>query len=248
MRHESIRIRHEPKRRTLTVRQISALSPKMLRIVMEGAELADFASDAFDDHVKLFVPLPGGDTIKRDYTPRAFDRVARQLTIDFAVHDAGPATNWALAARVGDKMDIGGPRMSVPVPDDFDWWILVGDEASLPAIARRLEEMPDGAPVAVLVAVSGAEEEQRLATNAALDIVWVHRPLDRADDAAAMIRALASIARRDGDGFVWIAGESSFARAIRTEFIERRGHPHSWIKARGYWKKGVAGSHDNLAD
>jgi NADPH-dependent ferric siderophore reductase len=248
MRHESIRIRHEAKRRTLTVREIKALSPKMLRIVIEGAELADFASDAFDDHLKLFLPSADGDTIKRDYTPRAFDNVARQLTIDFALHEAGPATDWAAAAQVGDKIQVGGPRMSVPIPDDFNWWILLGDEASLPAIARRLEEMPYGAVVTALVAVSGPEEEQLLATDAALDLIWVHRPLDRADDAGPMIAALSSVAPRDGDGFVWIAGESSFARAIRAEFIERRGHPPSWVKARGYWKKGAVGSHDKLDD
>ena len=71
-------------RLSLTVREIKTLSPKMMRIVAEGAELADFASDAFDDHLKLFLPSTDGNTIKRDYTPRAFDKVARQLTIDFA--------------------------------------------------------------------------------------------------------------------------------------------------------------------
>jgi NADPH-dependent ferric siderophore reductase len=247
MRHEINRIRHEAKRRTLSVRHVERLSPAMVRIVFGGEALADFASDAFDDHVKLFFPA-GEETIKRDYTPRAFDRTAERLTIDFALHDAGPATAWAAAAAVGDVIDIGGPRMSTIIPEDYDWWILVGDEASLPAIARRLEEMPAGAPVTAVIAVAGPEEELPLATAAALDLVWVHRPLDRADHADAMIAALASIARRSGDGFVWIAGESAFARAVRAEFIERRGHPHPWVKARGYWKKGAEGAHDKLDD
>ncbi|MDB5721309.1 MAG: siderophore-interacting protein [Alphaproteobacteria bacterium] len=247
MRHEIIRIRHEAKRRTLSVQQVERLSPAMIRIVFGGKELADFASAAFDDHVKLFFPN-GEEAIKRDYTPRAFDRKAERLTIDFALHEAGPATDWAAAATAGDTIDIGGPRMSTIVPEDYDWWILVGDEASLPAIARRLEEMPHGAPVTALVAVCGSEEEQCLATDAALDLVWVHRPLDRANEPDAMIAALASIEPRDGDGFVWIAGESTFARAIRAEFIERRGHPHPWIKARGYWKKGAPGAHEKLDD
>ncbi|MEA3002734.1 MAG: hypothetical protein QOH81_1522 [Sphingomonadales bacterium] len=247
MRHEINRIRHEAKRRTLSVQHVERLSPAMVRIVFGGEALADFASDAFDDHVKLFFPA-GEETIKRDYTPRAFDRKAERLTIDFALHDAGPATAWAATAAAGDVIDVGGPRMSTIIPEDYDWWILVGDEASLPAIARRLEEMPPGARVTALVAVSGPEEEQSLATAAALDLVWVHRPPDRADEADAMIAALASVERRGGDGFVWIAGESAFARAVRAEFIERRGHPHPWVKARGYWKKGAAGAHDKLDD
>jgi NADPH-dependent ferric siderophore reductase len=248
MRHEPIRIRHDIKRRTLTVRHVAHLSPRMLRIVFGGDALADFASDAFDDHVKLFFPAPDGGAIKRDYTPRGFDRLASSLTIDFALHDAGPATDWASAAKPGDQIDIGGPKMSVVIPDDFDWWIMVGDESSLPAIGRRLQEMSSSTPVTALIAVSGPAEEQALATGADLDLVWVHRAVDRADDADAVIAALRSIESRDGDGFVWVAGESSFARAVRAEFIDRRGHPKEWVRARGYWKMGAAGSHDKLND
>jgi NADPH-dependent ferric siderophore reductase len=58
----------------------------------------------------------------------------RTLTIDFAIHLAGPH-QWAAAAKVGDRLDIGGPRGSAVVPDDFDWYLLIGDEARCPPSA-----------------------------------------------------------------------------------------------------------------
>ncbi|MGL1747182.1 siderophore-interacting protein, partial [Vibrio parahaemolyticus] len=49
---------------------------------------------------------------------RRFDPVLGTLTIDFALHQAGPATAWALAAKPGDRLEIGGPRGSTILADD----------------------------------------------------------------------------------------------------------------------------------
>ena len=52
------RVRHEPRRRTLTVESSRFVSPAMLRLVVAGEDLADFRSVGFDAHVKLVVPGP----------------------------------------------------------------------------------------------------------------------------------------------------------------------------------------------
>ena len=98
--HRTQRIRREPKRRRLTVASAHWVTPKMRRIVLASPELADFASAAPDDHIKLIVPDPAspGGVVMRDYTPRAYDAAGETLTIDFAMHEAGPATAWALGA------------------------------------------------------------------------------------------------------------------------------------------------------
>lgn len=114
-RHETRRLRHELRRRTVTVSRLEHLTPRMIRAHFISPELADFFSAAPDDHVKLFFPQAGksnGKPVMRDFTPRAFDRAAGCLTIDFALHENGPATEWAASARVGDQLDIGGPRGS----------------------------------------------------------------------------------------------------------------------------------------
>jgi NADPH-dependent ferric siderophore reductase len=220
----------------------------MLRIEFEGSDLADFVSLSPDDHVKLIVPAESGEAERRDYTPRRFDPAAGTLVIDFALHDAGPATRWAIESRPGDVLEIGGPRGSAVVSPDFAWWLLIGDETALPAIGRRLEELPQGKRAISVVAVADAGEEQSFETNADHQALWVHRPLHQADEPASLLSVLEGMDLPEGDGFVWIAAEARVARAVRDYLVNGRGHPLNWTKAAGYWLKGVADADQKSID
>lgn len=233
------RVRHELKRRTLTVAAIEWITPGMLRLQLSGDDLADFVSLAPDDHIKILVPGAGEEMERRDYTPRRYDTDARTLLIDFAIHEAGPVTKWALDARIGDRLEIGGPRGSAVVSGDIENWLLIGDETALPAIGRRVEEAAANARITAIVAVADAGEHQILQTSAQLDIRWAHRSLSKATDPAALMDILRSVDLQAGT-FVWIAAEASVTRALRTYLVEERGYPLSWIKASGYWVKGKA--------
>lgn len=239
------RVRHELKRRDLTVTTVEYVTPQMLRITLTGDDLADFYSAAPDDHVKIFLPAAdGGEPERRDYTPRRFDAAARQLVLDFALHEAGPATAWALAARPGTALSVGGPRGSAVI-SGVKRWVLVGDETALPAIGRFIEEAEAGADVTSIAAVAAKEEEQQFKTKARLNALWVHRPSSSPTDASGLIAALDTVAL-DTDTFVWIAAEASVARAIRTHLVERRGHRLTWLKAAGYWALGKADAHEKI--
>jgi NADPH-dependent ferric siderophore reductase len=234
------RVRHEIKQRRLTVEKITAITPKMLRISLAGGELAGFASLGFDDHIKLFFPkepapgLPTQGTESadrppmRDYTPR-YDAVAGRLHIDFAIHDAGPATEWALQASVGDSL-------------------LIGDETALPAIGRRLEELPAGSRAVVIAEVEDAGEEQVFASKATLRVQWVHRQAVPPGSSDALSAALRAVEFPPGDGFAWAAAESNVARALRRVLIDERGMNPAWVKAAGYWKRGAIAVHEPIAD
>lgn len=247
-RHAIERVRYEPKRRLLTVATRAQLTPSMLRFTFTSPDLADFRSRAPDDHVKLFLPDPHGPgEVMRDYTPRAFDEARKILTLDFALHDAGPATAWALAAQPGDRLAIGGPRGSLVVADDFDAYLLVGDETALPAIGRRLEFFSRAnVPITTLVVVDGPEHVQTFDTKADWTPIWVFRRGAHADDATLLRRALAAWATPQGDAYVWIAAEAGVARRLRDYMLEDRGHPKAWLKASGYWVRGHAGAHEKL--
>lgn len=248
MEHSITRLRHELKRRQITVKEVIHLTPDMRRILFTGDDLADFNSPAPDDHVKLFFPTLTGDAEARDYTPRAFDNEARTLTIDFALHggaaEAGPATRWAMHAKPGDMLQIGGPRGSTVISPTFAWWLLIGDETALPAIARRLETCPAGTRVKAIISVTGPTEEQPLKTGAACEIIWLHRPAAQADDPAPLLAHLHATELPAGDGFLWIAAEAMVARAARDYLVNTRGHKLAWTKSSGYWLKGVADAHD----
>jgi NADPH-dependent ferric siderophore reductase len=243
-RHQINRVRRDTRRRLLTVTAVERLTPRMQRIHFASPELADFTSDGPDDHIKLFLPDASGETCMRDYTPRSFDTAAGTLVIDFALHEAGPATAWAMTAGVGDTMEIGGPRGSVVVDDDFDWYLLIGDETALPAIGRRVEELRPGVPVTTVVVIDGDVERQMFEARASWTPVWIERGPDAADDGALFIAALADLELPPGDGYVWIAAEALAARAVRGYITETRGHPAAWIRSSGYWVRGTPGAHE----
>jgi NADPH-dependent ferric siderophore reductase len=239
------RLRHELRRRELTVTQVERLTPHMLRVTLASPDLADFVSAAPDDHIKLFLETGGGEPEKRDYTPRRFDAAKGELTLDFAVHEAGPATEWALQAVPGSRLSIGGPRGSQRISGPIAEWLLIGDETALPAIGRRIEEMAAGSKVTALIAVPSAADEQVFETAAALSCHWLHRPVAAAAEAAPFLKVLETMTLSPAT-FVWIAAEASVARAIRAYLVDRRGHPLPWLKAAGYWLQGQADAHEKI--
>ena len=234
----------------LTVSSTELLTPDMLRFGFTSPDLHDFVSASHDDHVKLFFPddkaADGGPTCMRDFTPRRFDKSSGTVFIDFALHKAGPAMRWAASARVGDTLQIGGPKGSTVVPDDFDWYMLIGDETALPAIGRRVEELRTDVPVATFV-VTAAGEAHHFDTKALWTPHWIARDTSP-DDSSLLRAALADYAWPNGEGFVWIAAEASVARNIRTYIVDERGHPRQWTKAAGYWKRGHADAHEKIED
>lgn len=240
------RVRHDVRRRHCTVEQIQRLSPGMLRVVFRSSDLADFPSQSPDDHVKLMIPGPDGAVIMRDYTPRAFDRDAGTLVIDFAIHEAGPATAWAVAAKVGDELVIGGPRGSSILPEAVDWLVLVGDETALPAIGRRIEEAPDGQEIRSLVILESQADVQAFETRARWTSTWLDRESDLGDDAEALIAKLPQVLPASGEGFIWIAAEAQVAKALRVHLINVVGVDARRIKAAGYWVRGAEGVHEPI--
>ena len=262
------RVRHETKMRLLQVREVSRLTPKMVRIVVGGEALAGFVSAAHDDHVKLFFPQPGQDKpvlptptpngpvypegaprpAARDYTPRRYDAAANTLTLDFVLHGEGPAATWAAQAQPGQFLGVGGPRGSFIVPDDFDWYLLAGDETAVPAIGRRLEELPAGTRVIVVVEVADAAEEQKLDTRARLKTHWLHRTGAAAGNHLLLQRALTELALPPGEGYSWVAAEASAAKALRRYLVDQRGLAKDRVKAAAYWKQGAAAVHETYDD
>ncbi|MBY3142930.1 siderophore-interacting protein [Rhizobium laguerreae] len=232
------RVRHDTRRRTLAVESIVDITPGMRRITLSRSDLGDFISLAPDDHIKIFVPAADGGEERRDYTPRRYDNAKRKLTVDFALHEAGPVTQWAINAQPGDRLEIGGPRGSAVVSETVKRWLLIGDETALPAIGRRIEESGAGTVVTTIAAVTGPLEEQTFETSAELHLHWVYRPLSQATDATAVLKLLSTVDIQP-ETFIWVAAEASVTRDIRAYLLER-GCPLGWIKASGYWVFGKA--------
>ena len=229
------RVRHELKFRDLQVRRVQTLSPHLVAVTFTDESLADFVSPSFDDHIKLFIDTGAEEPARRDYTPRSFDNAARELVLEFVLHGDGPASEWAAQAQPGQRVRIGGPRGSFLIPLDYDWHLLVGDETALPAIARRLEELPAGAKTLVILQVADEADRRALPSAGDVSITWVK-------DGAACLAALHALQLPPGEGYVWAAGEAADMAELRRILVEEKGHDKRAIRAAAYWRRGAVGS------
>lgn len=233
------RVRFELRRRAVQVARTERLGPGVVRIVFTGDELAGFTSLSFDDHVKFMLDQGDGQWLMRDYTPRRVDPVRQELTIEFALHGHGPASTWARHAVAGQRAVIGGPRGSMIIAPDHDWHLLAGDASALPAITRRLEELPAGSTARVLLQVADAADRRQFDTAAQLQVRWLA-------DESAWLAALRDEPLPAGDGFAWCAGEAQVMARARAVLLEHHHHPREAMRVAAYWKRGAADFHERL--
>ncbi|MEA9986930.1 siderophore-interacting protein [Subtercola sp. RTI3] len=256
------RVRYEPRSRSLTVIRVEPLSPTMVRIALSGTDLeSDFPIHplAAADHVKLVFPDPtsglltlpapgqlrslrpnGEPWITRDYTIRAFDHERRELSIDFVLHDHGPAGRWARDARVGSSLGVLGPRGSRVYPTQYSHYLLVADETGVPALERFIEELPHSINISALIQV-GTTEEERVLERTGLKIVWLHGGCG--DNTRAMEASIREVIDTVGDDvFVWAAGEAGALKPVRSLLLDELGLDREQVDLHGYWRVGAAGN------
>jgi NADPH-dependent ferric siderophore reductase len=109
----------------------------------------------------------------------------------------------------------------------------------MPAIARRLEELPAGATAIVILQVRDAADRRVLQTSAAASLTWVA-------DAASLIDAVRALELPAGEGYAWCAGEAATTATLRRVLVEEKGHDRDAIRAAAYWKRGAIAHHENL--
>jgi NADPH-dependent ferric siderophore reductase len=245
--------------RAVEVRRVERITPRMVRVTF-GGELDGFESRSPGDHLKVIFPAnpdeqpvlprpaengfayPEGAPrpVMRDYTPRRFDAVTGELDLDFFVHGEGPASAWADQAKAGQTVGLAGPRGSHLVRYDFDWYLLTGDETSIPSIARRLAELPAGVRAFAFIEVANGNEEQPLPTEANATIVWIHRDEAGPTESRLIQRALQWFELPEGEGFTWSTGEANELRALRRYLLNERGLSKEFTSFSGHWKRGIA--------
>ena len=208
--------RRRPLRR-VCVADVARLTPQMVRVTFTGDDLAAFTWNGPAAHIKLGFPeagqaeppppTPDGPrpSIMRTYTPRRFDPAVPELDVEFVLHGDGSAAAWAAQARVGQILLLGGPGPSYQIERDAEWFLLLGDDAALPALATILEALPAGARARALIEVANLGEERTLATPAHLDLTWLHRTTE-AD--AALEESVRAIQLPAGDGRIYVGGDA----------------------------------------
>ncbi|MEH6700487.1 siderophore-interacting protein [Parasphingorhabdus sp.] len=230
-----------PEPRNLTVVDSFRVTPNMHRVTLGGAGLAGFPEGQAGGYVKIMPPGQAEDKrIVRTYTIRSQSDTG--IDVDFALHgsdgESGPATNWAINAKVGDEIKVGGPGAAKSLPDGLGPFLLVGDMTALPAISVNLEALPSDATGDAILLIRDAADKQDIAKPAGLNIHWIvdaelgaHPPL--LCDAARKLPAVDKLT------YAWVACEFEAMKLLRQYLrVEQQLGP-AQLYISSYWKRGL---------
>ncbi|MER5421062.1 siderophore-interacting protein [Streptosporangium roseum] len=243
--------------REIEVIRTAMVGSGLVRLTFGGAGTAGFEAHSPDEHVRLIFPEPDG-TLRlpapngsmlswpkpfpttRKYTVRRYDAATGELDLDFALHGEGIASDWARTAEPGMTVHAAGPPGGLIVPHTYDRYLLGGDLTALPAIARRLEELPRSAAGWSFIEVADASEQIELAAPESFEVRWL-RP-------GELARAVQEVEIHDGERvFVWLAGEAGALKPLRRWVRDGLKLAADDYDITGYWKRGAA-DHDDDHD
>jgi NADPH-dependent ferric siderophore reductase len=233
------------------------ITPHMIRVTLGGAGLDRFHAGEYTDHyVKLIFPAPGAPDCDlsdiaavraslprelwprtRTYSVRRWDPSRRELAVDFLYRgDAGIAGPWAATAAPGTEIYFMGPRGGYAPDATAGWHLLAGDESALPAIAASIEALPAEAVAKAFIEVGDRADEQPVGTEAALDLVWLHR--GRRPVGELLVDRVTLLSFPVGHADVFVHGEAHFVKEIRRYLRVDRGLAGQRMSVSGYWRAG----------
>jgi NADPH-dependent ferric siderophore reductase len=245
------------------VASVVHVTPRLISVHVTAEDLSRFADAAPTAHIKVFLPASGQDAptmpimtpegrvwpedqprpTVRTYTPRAYDPENNTLEVQFLLHGAGPASEWAQGASPGDKLAIGGPGGRFSADTSIARWWIAGDESALPAVGTLLDALPASASAEVHLEVEGPDDEIQLTSAAGVTVVWHHRR--DADAFGADLYDAAGEAAIAEDTQVWVGCEASAVRRIRSLMLDDKNVPASRLVTRGYWRIGASDHPDH---
>ncbi|MEO9599880.1 siderophore-interacting protein [Parasphingorhabdus sp.] len=230
-----------PEPRILTVIDSVRVTPNLHRVTLGGEGLKGFPSGQSGGYVKLRLDGPeGGKPVVRTYTIRS--QSESDIDVDFALHgsdeDSGPATSWAINAKAGDTMMLGGPGAAKPLPEGRGPFLLVGDMTALPAISINLEALPDDATGDAILLVRDAADKQDIAKPAGVTIHWLV-DADLGANPALLVDATRALPSTADLVYAWVACEFEAMKLMRQYLRVEQAFGPDRLYISSYWKRGL---------
>lgn len=242
--------------RLIRVRRIQDVTPHLRRITFHSNELTDYPFTCGGAHIKLMFPQPGQrdpvlptlteqgprwaspaeKPLLRTFTLRAFRREQNELDVEFALHgESGPASRFALNARIGDTLGLSQPGGPSPMLQAARHYYLAGDLTALPAIAAMLEEMATDATGRIALLVPSPADIQPLPVPAGVHIDWI---VGGPEAAPQLVEALLGAPLEASMSQFWFGGEERIVVPLRRHARRTLAAPRSCIYAVPYWRQG----------
>jgi len=230
--------------RILAVKSAMNITPNMRRITLHGDELKSFPADSEGAYVKLIFNVAGHDKpAMRTYTISGQRYEPNEIDIDFMMHISpngnvdGLAAPWALHAKTGDEISVGGPGPAKFINPEADFFLLAADMTALPALTENLKRLPKDAKGHAFIEVFTEADKQSLSKPENVAIHWVVNDAPGSDK-SPLFQALAQVTVGDGQVSAWIACEFKTMKKIRLFLKDERNLAKSHLYISSYWKKG----------
>lgn len=246
LHHAQARHIQAGKSQVATVISTQTISPNMQRLILQGDFLADFPSDCEGGYIKLLFNEQGGTDLStvpegvrpvmRTYTIRRFFKDNKAIEVDFVRHiskdnASGFASRWAMAAQVGDQIEIRGPGSISALNLEADWFLLAADMTALPALSVKAKALPENAKGYAVIKVVHPDDIQALELPSGIELHWITGELGEA------VRNLAWL---KGQASAWVACEFDEMRQLRQYLRNDKALERDFIYISSYWKKGVS--------
>ncbi len=244
------------------VARATRLTPNMHRVTLTGADLEDFPPGQESAHIKFVLPDPGQSRAdfeamiedgrnkelrRRTYTVRHHRPDVNELDVDFVVHEGGgPACDWALAAKSGSFIGIGGPGPKKAPDVVADWYAFGADMSAIPAAAACIEELPADAVGHAFFEILSEDDRQEVNAPPGIEIHW-HVHSDVHTPSMKQLEFLQSLDWSKGKAGVFVAGEGNCILALRKYLREDLGLDKREMYLSSYWVIGLAEDEHQIA-
>ncbi len=230
---------------------VENISPNMIRVRLQSETIREFPTGIEGGHLKLVIPLPeqnekafgrflGGFGVRkrmRTYTVRHLYRETGEIDVDFVAHgDEGPASSWALSAKVGSFIGFSFPGHPKLKRSRSEKYLIAVDMTAFPAAAAGVEALPAHAKGDFYVEILSEDDVQPINAPSGINLHWIIK--SSANDETHLVNAI----RRyplSGEESVFIAGEFETVGALRYYFRQEQTYPKDQLYISSYWKRGL---------
>ncbi len=232
----------------VTVVERTEVTPRLLRLRLEGDVLHRLEVPQVAMSVRLVVPWPDEDELVipewqgneflradgsrpalRTFTPLDHDADAGRLTLEIVRHGGGAVSAWAERARPGDRAALSGCSAGYDVPDAATQLLVFGDETAIPAVRQILAAASTSVDLDVHLEVVAPE------ARLDLPVTW-HVTPEGATPGVELAAVVESLDALPDGTYVWAAGEASAMQRIRNHVYKTLGVDRDRAAVRGYWK------------
>jgi NADPH-dependent ferric siderophore reductase len=246
-----------------TVARAEHVTRHVRQLTFAGGDLSTFTPSAADQFVYVLTPPPGRRELTIDngftwehyatmppeeqpvgayYTVRRWRPESAELDVWFVLHGAdgsqpdGPAASWAARAEPGDPVALWGPRTAFAPPAGTEWFLLVADDAGLPAVAAIIESLPATTPIVVVAEVDEEEDQPPLPAGDNVDVRWCFRRGLPAGRTTLLVDTVRGLDWPAAQGYAWGGAESRCITAVRRHVRDERGLSPVAVSMTGYWR------------